>query len=547
MHGRFGRLGIGAVAVLLATLSAFAAAPQADSPKDTAAALARKARRAEKAGHASEAFVLYSEAAAIVPGNAKLTARMKAVQNRADTEAARRAAASSGPASAALADLPPAYDSITAREFAAASPMESPVTLMAKRGRQDFDLSGTARTIFEQIAQAFGLAAVFDSDFPATGPTLRFRVSAVDYQEALHDFEAVSGAFVTPMSQHLLLVAQDTPTKRTELERTVSLTVPFPQATTSQELTEVVQIVRQAMNVEKVAIDTLDNSIVIRDRISRAAPAQALLAQMFSFRPEVSVEVEFIEVADSDLINYGFNFTNNFQALALGTLFHNATTAPTGVTNLVSFGNGKTLIGLTVAQAQALFNETESNTQTLFRAQVRAVDGQPATFHVGERYPIETSGFAGATSTTTTGTSYSPPPVFQYQDLGVQLKVTPHIHGTGEVTLEVDTSYQLLTGNSVNNVPIIGRRQLTSQVRLRDDEWAVVAGLMSPSESKAVSGFWGLAEIPLLGNLFKQTSTQKTDSHILIAIKPHLLSLPADQLVAKPLRVGTETRPFTPM
>jgi type II secretory pathway component GspD/PulD (secretin) len=112
--------------------------------------------------------------------------------------------------------------------------------------------------------------------------------------------------------------------------------------------------------------------------------------------------------------------------------------------------------------------------------------------------------------------------------------------------MAIDTSYQLLTGESVNNVPVIGRRQLTTEVRLQPDEWAVVAGLMNPAESKGVTGFEGLAQIPLLGNLFKQTSLSKQDSHVLIAIRPRILSLPAGEVTPATLRVGTETRPFTP-
>ena len=80
-----------------------------------------------------------------------------------------------------------------------------------------------------------------------------------------------------------------------------------------------------------------------------------------------------------------------------------------------------------------------------------------------------------------------------------------------------------------------------------DGEWAVVAGLMSPVESKSTSGFWGLAQIPLLGNLFRQTTKQTQGENVLIAIRPHLLSLPPDQIVTPELRVGTETRPFNPL
>jgi type II secretory pathway component GspD/PulD (secretin) len=99
----------------------------------------------------------------------------------------------------------------------------------------------------------------------------------------------------------------------------------------------------------------------------------------------------------------------------------------------------------------------------------------------------------------------------------------------------------------VNNIPVIGRRQLNTQVRLLDGEWAVVAGMLSPTDSKTTSGFWGLARIPLIGNLFKQVSKDKERENVLIAIRPHLLSLPPDQVVTPALRVGTETRPYNPL
>ena len=94
---------------------------------------------------------------------------------------------------------------------------------------------------------------------------------------------------------------------------------------------------------------------------------------------------------------------------------------------------------------------------------------------------------------------------------------------------------------------MIDRQSLSTQVRLRNGEWAVIGGLMDMTRSKAVTGFWGLAQIPLFGELFKQTSTDKEDASVLIAIRPHLLSLPPDEVVTRALRVGSEMRPYTPL
>src|SRR5580704_12425318 len=210
-----------------------------------------------------------------------------------------------------------------------------------------------------------------------------------------------------------------------------------------------------------------------------------------SWRPEVMIEVEFLEVTDSDMLTYGFNVTNQFSAIYLGQILNNVVTIPSGVTGLLTFGGGKTLIGISVAQAEAMFNESISSSRTLFRAQVRSVSGQPATFHVGEKYPVITQQYAGALPAGTTGTVYAPPPSFTFENLGAELKVTPHVHGVDGVTLALETSFELLTGTAVNNIPVIGRRELKTEVRVLDGEWAIVAGLINPSTSKTRSGIAG--------------------------------------------------------
>lgn len=526
---------------------------QEDSPKEQVAALAKKAKKALKNSKNADAYLLYSQAVALDPNNRKLKAKMEALQSRAalQAKASPSSAAESAPIDPSL--LPPSFapedvfDSITAREFASARQPQGLPTLNAKPGVQDFDITGDGRKLFDTIAQRFGLDTVFDGDYPASGAQLRFRISGIDYRQALHDVEAMTNSFVVPLSSHIFLVAQDSAQKRNDLEQTVAISIPVPEALTTQELTEIAQAVKQATNIDKLAWDTTQGTIVMRDRISRVLPAQALLNQLFAYRPEVMVEVEFLEVSNSDLLNYGFNVTTSIPAVALGQIMHSVVSIPSGVTNLLTFGGGKTLIGLGVAQINAMFNESVGSTRTLYRSQVRSVDNQPVTFHVGEKYPVITQGFVGTISPGQQGQTFAPPPSFTFENLGVSLKITPHVHGVNGITLGVESSFELLTGSSVNGIPIFGQRHMNNQVRLLDDEWAVVAGVTGKTRSKTVSGFWGLAQLPLIGNLFRQTSKDTEDENVLIAIRPHLLSLPPDQMVTPKVRVGTETRPYTPL
>lgn len=539
------------LAIGLMSCICLGAGGQEDSPKEKAAALAKKAKKASKSGHPADAYVLYSEAAALRPNDPKLKLRMQSLQARATSE--------SPPVVPELPDdtdldLSPTeltaegvFDSLTEAEYARARQPLPPPSLKAKPGMQDFDITGTARTLFDEVAKRFGLETVYDGDYPAAGPRIRFRISGVDYRQALHDLEAATNSIVQPLSSRLFIVAQDTAQKRTDLEQTMLVAVPVPEALTAQELTEIGQAVKQATNVEKMALDSTHGEIVLRDRVSRVLPAEALLNQLLSSRGQIMLDVEFLEVSDSDLVNYGFNVTNQFSAIFLGQIMNNVVTFPAGVTNLLGFGGGRTLIGLTVAEVDAMFNATESTTKNLYRAEVRSVDGQPATFHVGEKYPIITQQYAGSVAPGQQASVYAPPPSFTFENLGLEVKVTPRIHGDNAVTLAIETTYELLSGASVNNIPIIGRRALKSEVRLADGQWAIIAGMMSHTDSKSRSGFWGLANIPLLGNLFSQTSTDKENENVLIAIRPRLLSLPPDQMVTRAYRVGSDTRPFNPL
>ncbi len=533
----------------LALTCAGTAVPEQDSAKEAAMALARQAKRADKAGKGSEAYLLYSQAAARQPRDKKYQLLMEAAKGRAEREAqAANHKADAKEQQGALYEKtgPPVFDSMTAREAAAGRQLLEPPALRAKEGRNDFDITGSARTLFDAVAKRFELETIYTEGFPDPGPPVHFKVSGVDYREALHDLEAATGALVVPVSTRLFMVAQDTPSNRNDLEQSISVSIPVPQAVTQQELTEIAQAVRQATNIEKLAWSTGRGELTLRDRISRVLPAQALLQELLGFRGEVMLDVEFIEISDSDVRNFGFKVTNSFQALYLGQILHNAITAPAGVANLLTLGGGKTLIGLGVAQVQAILTQTSSTSRTLFRAQIRTTDGQPGTFHAGEKYPIVTAGFYGAAAGAQ-GQTFAPPPSITYEELGVSVKVTPRIHDQGEITLAVDTTFELLSGTAVNGIPVIGRRQLVTQARLRDGEAAIVAGLIGKTDAKSVAGFWGLAQIPLLGNLFKQTSLDKEDSSVLVVITPHVLSLPRDQASVRSLRTGSDTRPYNPL
>jgi len=164
------------------------------------------------------------------------------------------------------------------------------------------------------------------------------------------------------------------------------------------------------------------------------------------------------------------------------------------------------------------------------------VDGLPATLHVGEKYPIITSGYFGNTSGS--GTVYTPPPTISFEDLGLVIKVTPHVSSLNEVELDLDAEFKLLGATSSNGIPVVENTQYQSKVDVNTGEWAVLAGLMTSQEAKVITGIPILSRIPLL----RSNTITKDNGATLIVLKPHVTIAPASDSPAWKAWAGSETR-----
>lgn len=513
---------------------------------DEAAKLYEAGRKAERAGHIAQAYLLFSQAAALEPDNQFYWIKAQAMQARAALESPPKPPASEAPATKSSPAAPSAFDRLTAKDRAAERDLRPPVELQPAPGRKDFDLSGDAKSLWEQVAQAFALDTVFDGDYPS-GPKLRFQLTNVDYRGALHGLEAATGSFIVPVSKRLMLVVKDTEQKRREVEPVEAAVIDIPQATTTQELTEIAGAVRQLFDLQHLAFDPAENKIVLRGRDSVIQPARLLFEEMLRNRAQVSIEVQLMEVDFSSSLTYGLDLTPTIPLTYLSSVLNSPVLIPSGATGILSFGGGMTMFGIGVATASMMAQFTNSNTRTMLKSELRAVDGTATSMHVGTRLPVLTSGYFGPASFSQGGTVYTPPPSFTFEDLGVSLKVTPHVSGTEDLTLELETEFKQVTGQSLNGIPIISSRKYTSSVRLHEGDSAVVAGLLTSDEARSINGVAGVAEIPGLGGLFRQTNKSLQTSEVLLVIKPSLLNLPPDELPAPAIFTGSLTRPLTPL
>jgi type II secretory pathway component GspD/PulD (secretin) len=207
---------------------------------------------------------------------------------------------------------------------------------------------------------------------------------------------------------------------------------------------------------------------------------------------------------------------------------------------LLAFGGGASLLGLGVADSSLFATVSKSNSTSLMEAEIVTLDNQPATLHVGDKYPIPSNLYTVSNGTnSSSGQGFTPPATFTFEDLGLILKITPHVHGMEGMTLDVEAEVKLLGAGAVNGIPVISSRKFQSKVNVMDSEWAIVAGLMGSSEANMISGLPGLHLIPML----RTTQRDRTHNDSLIVLKPHLLSVPSTEQPLSITWVGTETRP----
>jgi hypothetical protein len=505
-----------------------ASVPAAAGP--SAKDLFKRGRAFEKAGNLAQAYLLYSQAAAADPSNRDYWLRAQALQTKAATEAKVMPSFSLRSAADSATDSETPLPDASEKEIQDARRPQPPVELDAAPGTKDFDLRGDSKLLWEQVTKAYALDLVFDGDYQP-GPGTRFQINGVGYREALHALMSATSSFIVPIGPRLILVVKDSEQKRREVENTVAITVPIPEAITLQEAQEMARSVQQLMEIQRFAIDSTQRLVLMRDRVSKLIPAQAVLNQLLQKRAQIMIEVELVTVPKRTTLQYGLGLPTSFPIVPL--------------IKTISLAGGPVSFGLVLGSAELLASWTKATGKTLLRAEMRSLDGMPATFHAGEKYPIVTLGYVG---TITPGEDvFMPPPTFNFEDLGLGLKITPKVHDSKEVTLEVDAEYKLLGNATSTGNPIISSRKFVNFVRLRFDQSAIIAGLVANTSATTLSGPAGLAAIPVVGTVLGRTERTREESETLLILKPRLITTPASESVPRPIWIGAESRLRTPM
>jgi general secretion pathway protein D len=239
---------------------------------------------------------------------------------------------------------------------------------------------------------------------------------------------------------------------------------------------------------------------------------------------------------------------NNISNTTTGTNTTTTTTNTNGTSgtanqvNLNRLGNlNATDFTVTIPPATATAMLSDSSTKIIQNPQIRALDGQKASLKIGDRVPVATGSFQPGIG----GVGINPlvNTQFQYLDVGVNIDITPKVHGNREVTLKIVMDVSAVT--SMTNIggisqPVIGQRKVEHEIRLKEGEVNLLGGILEDTQTKSLSGIPGLAQIPILKWLFSQTSTDHAENEIVFALIPHIIRAPeVSELNQRAVDVGT--------
>jgi general secretion pathway protein D len=396
----------------------------------------------------------------------------------------------------------------------------------------------SSRLIFLTIARLSGISLGFDSTFRETPITIDLRNASLE--TALGAVADATRTFFRVTAKNTVLVIPDTPAKRREYEEEVVRTFYLSNA----DLKETQDLMRLVLDARRISPTTANNAITIKDTPERVSAAARLISAIDKARPEVVIDVELLEVDRSKLLEYGLQIASPGSPGIDGSV---SISPPPDSTNIVPRVTLQTLTNLTqadilLANLPSLYYrllKSDTNTRALANPQLRTSEGIPAQARFGERIPVPVTTF---TPIATGGTPQQPIVSYNYENIGVNIDITPRTHHDSDVTLALKIEVQSISGTGFNGLPTFANRQVNTEIRLRDGETNMLAGLIRDDERKVMDGIPGLSDLPVLGKIFTHTRTETTQSDIILTLTPHIVRvLDVDENDLRAFRVGRDS------
>ena len=405
----------------------------------------------------------------------------------------------------------------------ASEPTETKLQPLSKEKIAHFKVTADSRMVYVTLGKMAGLNVAFTSDF--RGAPLSEDLSNVTLEDALHLVALQSKTFWKPVTPNTILVIPDDATHRKDYDEEVLKTIYLSNPLAPSDRTAITTALKQVLGLQRIMDNPDSNAIIIRDTPEKVEAAEQLVKELDRSKAEIVLSIDIVE-ADRDRIkDLGLSLgTVNYSSGSItpgigveAALLPPGSTSSTSSTTASTAGsigalavNALTYKDIAVVlpgvTAAAVLNDNK--THIMQSPQVRVTDGQTAKLKIGSRIPYATGSFlpslGGTTSSSGGGVGLLASTQFQFQDVGVNLELTPHLLSTGEIAvhakIEISSLGASITVGGVSE-PTFGQRVIEDDFRLQEGEVNLLGGLIQRTltdQLEGIPGFGRHSRSPLL-------------------------------------------------
>ncbi|MEQ1246741.1 type II secretion system secretin GspD [Acinetobacter soli] len=294
-------------------------------------------------------------------------------------------------------------------------------------------------------------------------------------------------------------------------------------------------------NGVSIIADSAQNALVVKAEPQLMREIESAIQQLDIRREQVLIEAAIIEVSGDDADQLGIqwalgdlssgigliSFSNvgaSLASIAAGYLSNGSTGAASAIASGSNGGNGATLALGNFSNSRkaygALIQALKTNTKSnlLSTPSIVTMDNEEAYIVVGQNVPFVT----GSVSTNSTGVA-NPYTTVERKDVGVTLKVIPHIGENGTVRLEVEQEVSAVQDKGQATDLITSKRAIKTSVLAEHGQTVVLGGLISDNRTLSRQGLPGLSSIPYVGRLFRADSNSNEKRNLLVFIHPTIV------------------------
>jgi general secretion pathway protein D len=394
----------------------------------------------------------------------------------------------------------------------------------------------TLRNLFETLTRTTGINFIFDRDV-RTDQRTTILLRDATIEEAIRMVLLTSSLEQKVLSDNTVFLYPNTPQKLREYQELVVKGFYLANA----DVKQTANMIRTLVKTRDIFIDEKINLLVIKDTPAAIRLAERLIAAQDLAEPEVMLEVEVLEVGSTWMQQLGIRFPDT---LAIGIQGEGGTA---GTVTLREWQNRNSdIVRLVFNDPLFIFSlkQQDGMTSVLANPRIRVKNKDKARVHIGDRVPVIT--------TTAAATGGFVSESVTYLDVGLKLEVEPLIFLEDEVGirvgLEVSNIVQEVRATATGSLAYqIGTRNAATNLRLRDGETQVLAGLINREDRQSADRVPGLGELPVLGRLFSHTRDTKNRTEIVLLITPRLMrSLARPEAASVEFAAGTEAATGTP-